>query len=211
MVVARARRAYRGGVPCAKPSRSSPWKSFTTAITACAWLAVCGYLYTWWPSLAALLDVQLPRTALLALAVAAPVGLRLKDRCLRPATALLVDALAAAPPLLAIAFFFMGVSHDIFGVLWSTTMQREIPPESLSRVSSYDALGSLMFGPIGLLLAGPVALAIGPKPALIGCAAIIIIVTLLALLSPGVRNLRAPVEVPAPREGEPALAGVDER
>jgi MFS family permease len=121
--------------------------------------------------------------------------------------------LGAGAPLwtLAIAFFFMGVSHDIFGVLWSTTMQREIPPESLSRVSSYDALGSLMFGPIGLLLAGPVALAIGPKPALIGCAAIIIIVTLLALLSPGVRNLRAPVEVPAPREGEPALAGVDER
>ena len=57
-------------------------------------------------------------------------------------------------------------------------MQREIPPESLSRVSSYDALGSLMFGPIGLLLAGPVALAYGPKPALLGCAAIIVIVTL---------------------------------
>jgi hypothetical protein len=104
----------------------------------------------------------------------------------------------------------MGISHDIFGVLWNTTMQREIPPESLSRVSSYDALGSLMFGPIGLLLAGPVALVVGPKPALLGCAAIIIIVTLLALLSPDVRNLRAPVEAPAPQP-EPVLAGLDAR
>jgi MFS family permease len=120
--------------------------------------------------------------------------------------------LGAGAPLwtLAIAFFFMGISHDIFGVLWNTTMQREIPADSLSRVSSYDALGSMMFGPIGLLLAGPVALIVGPKPALLGCAAIIIIVTLLALLSPEVRNLRAPVEVPAPRQ-EPALAGLDAR
>jgi hypothetical protein len=90
-------------------------------------------------------------------------------------------------------------------------MQREIPPESLSRVSSYDALGSMMFGPIGLPIAGPVALLIGPKPALLGCAALIVIVTLLALLSPGVRNLRAPVEVPVQREAEPTLAVVDAR
>ena len=110
----------------------------------------------------------------------------------------------------ASASFLMGISHDIFGVLWNTTMQREIPPESLSRVSSYDALGSLMFGPIGLLLAGPVALAVGPKPALLGCAAVVVIVTLLALLSPDVRNLRAPVEVVAAPE-ELTLAGAEAR
>ncbi len=86
----------------------------------------------------------------------------------------------------------MGVCFDIFGVLWNTTMQREIPAESLSRVSAYDALGSLMFGPIGLLLAGPAAIAIGPRPALLGCAAIILLASLAALLSPGVRGLRAP-------------------
>jgi hypothetical protein len=86
-------------------------------------------------------------------------------------------------------------------------MQREIPPDSLSRVSSYDALGSLMFGPVGLLIAGPVAVAIGPKPALLGCAAIVVISTLAALLSPGVRNLRAPVAMPE----ELALATADSR
>ncbi|GAA4234177.1 MFS family permease [Streptosporangium album] len=86
----------------------------------------------------------------------------------------------------------MGVCFDIFGVLWNTTMQREIPPESLSRVSSYDALGSLMFGPVGLLVAGPLAITIGPRAALLGCAAVVVLASLAALFSPGVRGLRAP-------------------
>jgi predicted MFS family arabinose efflux permease len=89
--------------------------------------------------------------------------------------------------------FVLGVCFDVFGVLWQTTMQREIPPESLSRVSSYDALGSLMFGPIGLMLAGPVAERFGPEAALIGCGVLVLVSTCAALLSPGVRNLRAPV------------------
>nr|BFE85010.1 hypothetical protein GCM10020093_076110 [Planobispora longispora] len=79
----------------------------------------------------------------------------------------------------------LGVCFDIFGILWSTTMQREIPAEALSRVSSYDALGSLMFGPIGLLVAGPLAIVIGPENALIGCAAIVLLSCFAALLSPG--------------------------
>ncbi|MFG1707504.1 MFS transporter [Nonomuraea sp. M3C6] len=88
--------------------------------------------------------------------------------------------------------FVLGVCFDVFGVLWQTTMQREIPADSLSRVSSYDMLGSLMFGPIGLLLAGPAASLFGTEQALLGCAAIVVLSTLAALLSPGVRNLRAP-------------------
>jgi MFS family permease len=99
--------------------------------------------------------------------------------------------------------FVMGVCFDIFGVLWQTTMQREIPAESLSRVSSYDALGSLMFGPLGLLLAGPVAIAVGPRPALVACGAVIILVTLAALLAPGVRGLRVVEEKPS---GVPAAS-----
>lgn len=98
--------------------------------------------------------------------------------------------------------FVLGVSFDVFGVLWQTTMQREVPPESLSRVSSYDMLGSLMFGPIGLMLAGPAAAVFGTEGALLGCAAIIVLCTLAALLSPGVRNLRAPRLEPAQVEAK---------
>jgi hypothetical protein len=66
---------------------------------------VCVYLYAWWPSLAAVLDVHLPRTIPLALGVAATAALGAKDGWLRASPALLVDALLAAPPLIAIAFF----------------------------------------------------------------------------------------------------------
>ena len=129
------------------------------------------------------------------------VSLRLRPRrpilvavllCLPPALPYVV--LGVGAPLWAIvgSAFVLGVCFDVFGVLWQTTMQREVPPESLSRVSSYDVLGSLMFGPAGLLLAGPAATFIGTRESLLGCAAMIVISTLAALLSPGVRNLRAP-------------------
>ncbi|TMR91862.1 MFS transporter [Nonomuraea basaltis] len=98
--------------------------------------------------------------------------------------------------------FVLGVCFDVFGVLWQTTMQREVPAESLSRVSSYDMLGSLMFGPIGLMLAGPAASVFGTEEALLGCAAIIVLCTLAALLSPGVRNLRAPRLEPVQAEAK---------
>jgi hypothetical protein len=95
---------------CAYPqlmrrARCSKLKTLTTMMAAGAWLAVCLYLYAWWPGLAAALDIHLPRTAVLALGGAAPVALRVKDGWLRARTAMLVDALIAAPPLLAIAFF----------------------------------------------------------------------------------------------------------
>ena len=39
---------------------------------------------------------------------------------------------------------------EIFGVLWDTAMQQEIPPEKLSRLYSYDALGSWVLMPVAL-------------------------------------------------------------
>jgi MFS family permease len=135
------------------------------------------------------------------------VALRLRPR--RPIlVATLLTAPAATPYLLlgvgaplwsvVLGAVVQGVCFDVFGVLWMTTMQREIPPAALSRVSAYDAVGSLMFGPIGLLLAGPAAVLIGPQPALVGCAVIVVLTTLAALAAPGVRNLQAPEPAPDP-------------
>ena len=50
--------------------------------------------------------------------------------------------------------FAGGLGITTGNVLWETTLQRRIPPEILSRVSSYDWLGSLALFPIGLALAG---------------------------------------------------------
>jgi len=90
---------------------------------------------------------------------------------------------------IVIAAAFMGLAFDVFGIMWNTTMQREVPAEALSRVSSYDALGSLMFGPIGLLLAGPAAGWIGPHKAMIGSAVVLFFLGLAPLLSKDVRTL----------------------
>ncbi|MET7941880.1 MFS transporter [Streptomyces sp. NPDC005302] len=111
---------------------------------------------------------------------------------------------AQAVGTVAGAMFGAGVASDVFGVLWATTIQREIPEQVLSRVSSYDWFGSLALAPLGLLVAGPVAAAVGTDRALAGCAALIVLATAAALLSPQVRTLRAtvdeaPAPVPAPR------------
>lgn len=109
-----------------------------------------------------------------------------------PVAAPLARRGAHAPlAVIAAAMFCAGVAGDVFAVLWSTTVQREIPEDTLSGVSSYDLLGSLAFAPLGLLIAGPVAAAVGPGPALYGCAVLVVLATAGALLSPQVRGLRA--------------------
>lgn len=101
----------------------------------------------------------------------------------------------------------LGLCFELFGVLWLTTMQAEVPPESLSRVASYDALGSLMLGPVGLVLAGPAILAFGVNEALIGTGVIMIAVTLAALSAPEVRRLRAR---PVVRDADAVLTAAEE-
>jgi MFS family permease len=101
-------------------------------------------------------------------------------------------ALGLGAPLVvgALAAFGGGVAMDVLIVLWDTTMQREIPREALSRVSSYDALGSFLLGPVGLVLAGPSVAVLGADRAMLLSALIVVLASLAALCSPGVRNLR---------------------
>jgi predicted MFS family arabinose efflux permease len=108
--------------------------------------------------------------------------------------ALVPLALGAGAPIVTavIVAFVAGVALDILTVVWDTTLQREIPQSALSRVSSYDALGSLMLGPLGMVLAGPAAALFGASASLLGCAAVVVLASLPALLVPGVRELRWP-------------------
>lgn len=85
-----------------------------------------------------------------------------------PATPRIETPLAALAALAALA----GIGIEIIGVLWDTAMQQEIPLVKLSRVSSYDALGSFVLIPLGLAAAGPVAEAVGTRPTILGAAAI---------------------------------------
>jgi MFS family permease len=102
---------------------------------------------------------------------------------------LLALAWPAPLALVIVAGFLAGAGVEIFGVLWDTAMQQEIPGEKLSRLSSYDALGSLVLMPIGLAVAGPLGAAIGFRTAFLGSAVLIVVATALVLLSRDVRTL----------------------
>jgi MFS family permease len=109
-------------------------------------------------------------------------------------------------PVIAFGYFVAGVSLEIFSVAWATALQEHVPLEKISRVSAYDALGSLVLVPIGLSLAGPVADAIGLTEALWLAAILGTSSTLIGLTVRDVRDLRRR-EV-KPRVAEPALESV---
>jgi MFS family permease len=107
---------------------------------------------------------------------------------------LLLLAAAAPVPVIAGAYLLAGVGIETFGVLWDMSLQQNIPQEKLSRVYSYDALGSFVLIPLGLVVAGPLAEAIGADETLWLAAAIIAAGTIGMLLVNDVRRLeRKPV------------------
>lgn len=93
-------------------------------------------------------------------------------------------------PLLFAAMFLGGVAVQQFIVAWEVSVQENIPPDRLSRVYSYDALGSFVAMPVGQIAIGPLAEAIGPDRSLSIVAGATITATLLAICSPSVRSLR---------------------
>lgn len=92
--------------------------------------------------------------------------------------------------LIALGAFAHGVAGQVFGVLWVTTLHREIPPTVLSRVSAYDNLGSIALAPLGLIAAGLLLDGVGATPTLLIAASLVIVPTLLALVDRSVRTLR---------------------
>lgn len=108
-----------------------------------------------------------------------------------PVAALWLFALAVPLPVwvLFIAALATGVAMDLMFANWMTTLQTHVPDESLSRVSSYDAFGSLAFAPVGLFLAGPFTRLVGAPTALVTVGIIIALATSLPLLSKEVRQI----------------------
>ena len=107
-------------------------------------------------------------------------------------------AVPAPAVVIALAAFAAGFGMEIFGVFWDVAMQQQISPDQLSRVYSYDALGSFVFIPLGAAVAGPAAESVGVTETLAGAAAVIVAATALVLLIDEVRNLRRADVVPAP-------------
>jgi hypothetical protein len=98
---------------------------------------------------------------------------------------------------LAVAATLAGGAMMLGNSVWESTLQRHIPDQWLSRVTSYDWFGSFAFYPLGLALWGPIGAAIGISTALWVAFALFMASILTLLMVPDVRRLP-----PAPRPGE---------
>lgn len=97
-----------------------------------------------------------------------------------------------------------GIGSETFGIMWDTTMQQEIPQEKLSRVYSYDALGSFVLIPLGVAIVGPVSELIGTRETILGATAISLTATIAVLFVRDVRTIER-------RGSEPLVENVDLR
>ena len=103
---------------------------------------------------------------------------------------LVVLAVHPTMPILIPAALLSGVGVETFGIYWDLSMQQHVPQAVLSRVYSYDALGSYVLMPIGLVAAGPLAILIGTEAALLAAAGLITVAMVATIAVPSVRRLR---------------------
>ncbi|MGZ4446575.1 MAG: MFS transporter [Nocardioides sp.] len=118
-------------------------------------------------------------TALLSLTAAFPLAMALSDLL----------------PVVLLGAFLHGFGLEVFSVNWDLSIQQNIPEDRLSRVYSFDVVGSFVARPLGLALTGPVAQAVGFRPWLVVVGCVMGGSSLLALLAPDVRRLERAVEV----------------
>lgn len=128
----------------------------------------------------------------------------LRVRPARPVLACASVTFLTAPSFLALAHvgsvgavgatrFLAGFAVAFYGVVWSTTIQRQIPPDKLARVSSYDWVSSMAPMPVGYALVGPLSDVIGVREILTFSAAWILVSTSVVVAVPSVRRLRSRV------------------
>jgi predicted MFS family arabinose efflux permease len=121
-------------------------------------------------------------------------------------------------PLVCASAFGAGLAVEVMMVQWTVALARHIPPDKLARVSSYDAVGSTMTMPVGALVAGPLAAAIGVSATQYAAVLLILASSALALIPRQIRTIRsgaaaAPEPVAAAQLagaagiGEPVIAG----
>ena len=103
---------------------------------------------------------------------------------------LVLLAIPAPTLLIAVGGLFAGAVMTFAAALWDTVLQSNVPPESLSRVSSYDWLGSLALQPLGYAVTGPIVASIGAATMLYAGVAWMLLSSLLLIAVPEVRRLR---------------------
>jgi MFS family permease len=145
-------------------------------------------------------------TVLTATGVGAVIGglvlVRVRPR--RPGILLSAGLLTACGPALTLAAglptavvaataVIAGAGSIGFNATWESTVQREVPRESLSRVIAYDIFGSLALAPIGYAIGGLLVEPLGATPTLYAAGFLLVALAASLWSIPGIRRLRAPV------------------
>jgi predicted MFS family arabinose efflux permease len=91
---------------------------------------------------------------------------------------------------IAFCALLWGITLDLWITIWSTAMAREVPREALSRVSSFDAMGTMLLRPVGLAIAGPLSMAIGISDTLHFFAIFTAVLIIAMLATPVMRNMQ---------------------
>ncbi len=102
---------------------------------------------------------------------------------------LLAFALGAPLAVVLPCAVLAGVGLALFGVWWETALAQRIPPQALSRVASYDWMGSFALLPPGLVLIGILADHLGATTVMGAAGAAASLLVLLALLPRETRRL----------------------
>ena len=139
--------------------------------------------------------------AMLRLRLEHPLRAGMLAMCVLAVPMVLLGAMPALLPV-ALGFFVAGAAVEVFGVGWSTALLEHLPVAVLSRVSSYDALGSFVAMPIGTFVYGWLATTVDVETLILVSAAVYVAISLAALLSRSVRDLGRASEEPV---GEPAV------
>jgi len=119
----------------------------------------------------------------------------------RPMVTVALCGTTAVAPMIALAlqlgrlelltvWLLRGVAIGVLSAVWDATLQRQIAPQSMARVSSWDWMTSGGLWPLGLVLAGPIAELMGITAALWLSAGLGLVLSLWVLFVKDVWRLR---------------------
>ncbi len=100
--------------------------------------------------------------------------------------------LSAPVSVVTVGALCAGIASAVFNGLWSTTVQQQVPPDALSRITSYVSFGAYALGPIGLAIAGPIAEATSIATVLAAGVGWQLIASATVLMLPSVRAIGQP-------------------
>jgi MFS family permease len=118
----------------------------------------------------------------------------------------LVHGIVAA----ALVGFAFGFGQELFEILWTTGLQRNVPDRLLGRVSAVEQFGSFLFLPLSFAFGGLVVQAVSPELVLFGAGTIGAALAVIGLTVPALHRWRPlAVETPQPRPQRVRLPAVD--